>query len=393
MVVAKKLNVLNFTGKIIAIAGTNGKGSTVIFLESILLAADLKTAAYISPHVLNYQERIRLQGKDVDEKTLCQAFALVEQARANVVLSYFEFSTLTALVIFKKQQPDVLLLEVGLGGRFDAVNILDSDIAVITTIAFDHTQILGNTREAIGAEKAGIMRPEKQVICGDNMPESIYAAAKKLSTKLYCLNENFFYAEKSKSWDWYSDDTKIENLPLPCLPIVSAALALMTVKLLSCEIDIPPLAIIAGVKKAFLSGRLQRIVFAGKEIIFDVAHNFEAMTWLAFNLAREKVSGRILAVVSMLKDKDIAASLTPLVKIVNCWYLGVLSGDRAASAVQLMQSLQNIGAVNIALFPTIEASLEQAIAECQENDRIVVFGSFYTVAKGLRICLKTLENK
>src|SRR3990172_9215928 len=156
--VANKLNLLNFTGKIITVVGTNGKGSCVVFLESILLQAGLKVGAYISPHLLHYNERIRLNGKDVDTKILCQAFATIKMECTGVILSYFEFTTLTALFIFKKQKPDVLLLEAGLGGRFDAVNILESDISIITTISLEHTQILGNTKEAIGYEKSGIMR-------------------------------------------------------------------------------------------------------------------------------------------------------------------------------------------------------------------------------------------
>lgn len=384
---AKKLEVLNFTGKIITVAGTNGKSSTVIFLESILLAAGLKTCSYISPHVLNYNERIRLNGKEVDDETLCQAFTLVEQVRGKVILSYFEFSTLAALVIFKKQNPDILILEVGLGGRFDAVNILDSDISIITTIALEHTHILGDTREKIGYEKSGIMRPLKPTVVGENMPDSIYTAAKNLQVKLYSLGKDFFYLEKDGCWDWYDNEVKIKSLPLPCLPLVSAAIALMAIKLLSNNFRILPNAYAFGLKSAFLTGRFQQMVFLGRKIILDVAHNPEATSLLALNLERGKVEGHILAVCSMLKDKDIAESLKPLVKIVDRWYLGVLDGDRAASAEQLSKALQQAGGANFVVLPNVTASFEQAIAECQEKDKIVTFGSFHTVAEVLKLIL------
>ncbi len=386
--IASKLDLLNFTGKIITVAGTNGKGSNVIFLESILLASGLKTGAFISPHVLNYTERIRLNGKDVDDDTLCQAFTLVEQARANTTLSYFEFSTLAALVIFKQYSPDVLILEVGLGGKFDAVNILDSDIAVITTIALDHTAILGDTREAIGREKAGIMRRSRPLVCGENMPASVYAIARGLSVELYALRQDFSYIEKNDCWHWYHNDAVIENLPKPRLPIASAALALMVLKLLY-KGKISRLAIDNGLKNAFLSGRFEEQGFAGKKVVLDGAHNAEATSLLAKNLSREKINGRILAVVSMFKDKDMVASFAPLASVVDRWYVGVLPFKRAASAEQLSHALQENGVTNFTLFPDVKTSFTQAIAECQEKDRIVAFGSFYTIAEILENILES----
>ena len=386
-IIAQELDVLSFSSRVITVAGTNGKGSTVAFLESILLAAGFKTCAYISPHLLHYNERIRLNGMAVDAKTLCRAFALVEhhRAKANIILSYFEYSTLAALVIFKKQKPDFLILEVGLGGKFDAVNIVDGDISIITTISFDHIQILGNTRDAIGREKAGIMRPFKPAICGINMPESIYLAARNTKSILYGLNKDFTYFEKEDFWNWCFGDEVLIDLPFTRLPIMDAALALMAIKLLSQDFKILPKTIISGLKNAFLPGRFQRLKISGREIIFDVAHNFEAATLLATNLLKESSSGRILAVVSMLKDKDIVAILKPLVAIVDQWYVGLLNNVRAAKEPQLLQCLQDAGIKNFALLPTVAISLQQAIAECQEKDKIVVFGSFYTVAEGLLV--------
>ncbi|CAL7962904.1 bifunctional folylpolyglutamate synthetase/dihydrofolate synthetase [Gammaproteobacteria bacterium] len=383
--IAQKLGLLSFSGKIIVVGGTNGKGSCVVFLEAILLAAGLKTGAFLSPHVLRYNERIRLNGKDIDDATLCQIFTQIENARGDTVLSYFEFSTLTALAIFKKKKIDVLILEVGLGGRFDAVNILDADIAVITTISLDHTKILGNTREAIGREKAGIMRAFKPVICGDaNVPKSIYAVAKQTKAILYSPNEDFGFMLQNGYWCWYSAKNKINKLPWPKLPIASARVALMVIKLLQKDLKIPKKAIVTGLKKAFLPGRLQRIIVVNKEIIFDVAHNPESAALLAQNLVKQASKGRSLAVLSMLSDKNITATLKPLTKIVDKWYLGALTGSRATSTKQLTRCLAKAGASNFVALPTVARALQQAIAECGIKDRIVVLGSFHTVAESLK---------
>lgn len=380
--IAQKLGLLSFSGKIITVGGTNGKGSCVVFLEAILLAAGYKTGAFISPHVLRYNERIRINGKDIGDATLCRVFARIDKARADAALSYFEFSTLAALAMFKKKKVDVLILEVGLGGRFDAVNILDADIAIITTISLDHTKILGNTREAIGREKAGIMRAFKPVICGDvAVPRSIYTATKQTKAILYSANKDFSYTKQNGCWCWHHAKTNIKNLPLPKLPIANAATALMAIKLLQDDLKIPKKAITIGSKKAFLSGRWQRTIVANKEIIFDVAHNPESAALLAQNLEGLASKERFLAVVSMLRDKDIIATLQPLTKIVDKWYFGVLTGARAASTKFLTRSLIKAGGSSFVVLPTVAKALQQAIAECGIKDRIVVFGSFHTVAE------------
>ncbi|MDR1057265.1 MAG: bifunctional tetrahydrofolate synthase/dihydrofolate synthase [Coxiellaceae bacterium] len=389
---ASKLNVLNFAGKVMTVAGTDGKGSTVIFLESILLAAGFKTCAYISPHLLHYNERMRVNGMAVDEKILCWAFNLVQQVciKADVILSYFEFSTLAALVIFKRQCPDFLILEVGLGGRFDAVNIIDNDISIITTISFDHTKILGDTRDKIGREKAGIIRPFKPVICGKDMPVSVYMVAHNARAILYCLNKDFAYDEKGEFWHWSFGKEILTDLPLPQLPLADAALALMAIKILSVDFKIFQSAIISGLNNAFLPGRFQKLIVYNREMIFDVAHNFEATTLLAANLLKNRLSGRILAVVSMLQDKDISAILKPLVGVIDKWFVGVLNNVRAAKESQLVACFQKNRVKNFTLLPTIARSLQQAIAECGEKDKMIIFGSCYTVAEGF-ISLKLLE--
>ncbi|EKE01796.1 MAG: hypothetical protein ACD_21C00052G0014 [uncultured bacterium] len=382
--VAQKLGLLSFSGKIITVGGTNGKGSCVAFLEAILLVAGYKIGAYVSPHVLRYNERIRLNGKDIDDEVLCKVFAQIKDACAGAILSYFEFTTLAALAVFKKQDLDVLILEVGIGGRFDAVNIVDADIAVISTISLDHTKILGATREAIGYEKAGIMRPFKPVVCGDsNIPASVYTVAREVEAVLYSINKDFIYSELNGEWNWQSTENVIKKLPLPQLSIADAAVALMVVQLLQKDLKISKDAIVTGLKKAYLIGRWQRVMVANKEIMFDVAHNMESAALLARNLSKYPSQGRILAVMSMLGDKDIVATLQELTKIVDKWYVGVLADTRAASAELLRECLLKAGGNGYVLFPTVTKALQQAIAEYQGKDRIVVFGSFHTVAEGL----------
>lgn len=390
--VAKKLDVLDFAKKIITVAGTNGKSSSVVFLEAILLAAGYKTGAYISPHLLRYNERVRVNGVEVDDGALCQAFSLVDIARAGVDLSYFEFTTLAALVIFKQCDLDFLILEVGLGGIFDAVNILHPDISIITTISLDHVQILGETREAIGREKSGIMRRFKPVICGSNMPDSIYLAANNLGASLYELGKDFFCIERGAVWGWQCGQDLLENLPWPRLSISNASLAIMAVKLLSADFKISSQAIITGLKNAILLGRWQKVVFNHREIIFDVAHNHDSAILLANNLAKTATTGRVLAVASMLADKDIDAILEPFQGLVYKWYVGVIDHVRAASSAQLSKCFHRAKVDNFTLFPTVGGSLLQAIAEYQENDRIAVFGSFHTVMEGL-VLLTDMHNE
>lgn len=408
--IAKKLDLLNFTSKIITVGGTNGKGSCTVFLESILLSAGYKTGAFISPHLLRYNERIRLNGKDIDDASLIQAFEVIyttitghnfNSVIASAVyeaiqvsmsldchgaksvprnderpLSYFEFTLLVALYIFKQQGLGILILEVGLGGRFDAVNILDSDIAIITTISLDHTQILGNTKEAIGYEKAGIMRANKPIIFGDlDVPKVIYEQAEKSGAILYLKPRN--------------DEIEFAMTNLK-LPKANAETALIAIKLLQDNLgfNITQDAISTGLEQAFLPGRYQSFVFNNKEVILDVAHNAESAGLLAENLIKSKPKGRTIAVMSMLSDKDILRVMQVLNKTINKWYISALDTNRAASLSQLKQSLQMAKVENYIATTSIEASFKQALAECQIIDRIVVFGSFHTVAIILEIIKK-----
>jgi dihydrofolate synthase / folylpolyglutamate synthase len=389
--IARKLDLLNFPGKIIIVGGTNGKGSCVVMLEAILHAAGYQTGAFISPHVLRYNERIRYNTEEIDDESICSAFSLINNNLAGNILSYFEFSTLAALAIFKKLKIDILILEVGLGGRYDAVNILDADIAIITTISLEHTKILGDTREAIGYEKAGIMRSNRPVICGDpNIPNSIYDFARNIGAKLYVVNKDFSYEPQDNSWDWQGKKC-LKKLPIPKLPMANAATALMAIELLRQDLKIAKKDIMVGLKQAFLLGRLQKVNILHKEIIFDVAHNPESVALLAKNL-KSYIAGekRILAVVSMLKDKDIVSSLQEITPIIAKWYVGKIPGEniRAASNEELVACLLKAGGKNYIVLDNITIALQQAFAEYRIKDTIVVFGSFYAVAE----CLMIVKN-
>jgi dihydrofolate synthase / folylpolyglutamate synthase len=452
--VAKKLQINSFPCPVIIVAGTNGKGSCVAFLEKIYLNAGYKTAAYISPHIIKYNERIRLNGHDVDDNSLCKTFDLIENTRTNINhptnLSYFEFTTLAALYIFKQHHPDIIILEVGLGGRLDAVNIIDADIAVITTISLDHTQLLGKTRDAIGKEKAGIMRANKPVVCGDfDPPTIIYKEASAIKAPLYCINQDFSFTATNHDWTWQYNSTIIKNLPLTRLPLQNAATALMAVYLLQTKLSVPTKAIVAGLAQAFLPGRLQIITIllenknseltpidpsnlnlgkarsqqasgvyeviheereqeqqhsinskcAGyinnRQIILDVAHNPESTSLLAHNLAAMSMRGnQTVAVVSMLKDKDICSSLQPIAHLIDKWFISTLNTPRAATQQQLRTNLETIGVhpLKIQSCTNIQEALQQAIASTEKNDRIVAFGSFYVIATILQIFYNQAPN-
>lgn len=386
----------------ITVTGTNGKGSCVAFLENILLAEGISVGAYTSPHLLRYNERIRLNGKEIENKELEEAFSVIYDAcqSTNSLLNYFEFSTLAAFLIFKQQNFKVLLLEVGVGGRLDPVNLLDSNISVITTISLDHTAQLGENRELIGREKSGIMRAFKPVICGDfSPPQSVFEYAAEIRANLYCLNKDYFYEEKNDFWNFCCKNIKYNKLPIPNLPLQNAATSLMVIELLKTEIFVAKNAIITGLMRAFLPGRFQKLNFGPEspECIVDVAHNLESASLLAKNLRKTKfvetpymgVSNKKLrgvkpctvAVVSILKDKDIKKTFEPLLNIVDFWYVGVLSSKRAASLEQLKEGFLSLNVKNVEFFLSISEALFSAMKECSKNGRIICFGSFYVVSE------------
>lgn len=391
--VAEKLDLVNFDSKIIVVGGTNGKSSTVSILESIFLAAGFSIGSYVSPHLIKYNERIRLNGDCVDDKSLFKACSVIRKATYDIVLGQFEFTTLVALLLFKLNKLDVMVLEVGLGGRFDPVNILDIDLSIITTVSLDHTDVLGKTRDKIGLEKAGIMRSFKPVICGDNMSNSVIRYADSINANIFCLNRSFGYDFKDNGWRWNFSHKVLDGLPQANLPPENVALALMAVYLLSGDFKISYDAITVGLRGLSLPGRFQRIEFNGREIIFDVAHNGESAKLLASNLKKLSFYGNTLAVVGILNDKEIKSILKPLIGVVDSWYLGEVNDLRKSSNNVVGQILQNLGVGSFIKCATVKGSLFEAIKQSDEKDRIVVFGSNHTVAEALKQVYNSAGDK
>ncbi len=378
---AERLNLRHFDCPVITVAGTNGKGSCVAFLESIYKAAGYKVAAYISPHLIKFNERVRLQGVSASDEQLCEAFTVIESARQNLALTYFEFTTLAALWIFKALSPDVLILEIGLGGRKDAVNVVENDLALITSISLDHTQWLGSDRESIGSEKAAIFRKNKIGIYAEaDMPSSIKQAAISHGTSLFRLNEDYRYEVTSSHWDWHHQETSYKNLPFPQLALQNAAASLACVHLLSHKLPLNPEAISQGIKTAFMPGRFQ-IIQGPRLTILDVAHNPGSAQLLAESLSQQDCKGETLAVIGMLADKDISQTLAPLLPIVSQWFCGSLHCERGGQAQGISQRLQAFGIKRCYDYTSIEEAYEEALKRADPLlDRIVVFGSFHTVA-------------
>lgn len=380
--VAKALMILPVSIPAIVVAGTNGKGSCVAFCETILIAEGYQVGSYISPHLYHYNERIRINGIAVSDALICEAFEAINNARGDISLTYFEFGTLAALWIFKLKNPDVLILEVGMGGRLDAVNIVDADVAIISTIDLDHTEWLGDTREKIGYEKAGILRSNKPAVCGDtNPPHSIKKFAQQCNATLFCLNQDFFYQQNpdSNTWTWWNQSQRFENLPITQLPLQNAATALQAINIFQLPVSFK--SIQYGLKNAWLPGRFQKISLTNNiSLILDVTHNPQSAIFLAQKLREETHNKRTIAIVGMLKDKDIINTLKPLITIIDMWYVAPLANARSCKAEELVNILHNLGAKTIASYNHLAEAYVEVKREAEEGDRIVIFGSFYTVA-------------
>lgn len=380
---------------LIIVGGTNGKGSTCAYLESICAHAGYRVGCYTSPHLLAYNERVRIDRRSVDDTALCSAFAKVEAARqaaGNVALTYFEFGTLAAWEVFAEKQAEVIILEVGLGGRLDAVNAYDADCAVVTGIALDHTDWLGPTRETIGYEKAGIYRSGKPAICADpEPPQSLIDHATTIGARLQLVGRDFAAVddEDGPEWTfWSRDGEQIDGLPRPGLhgacQMGNAAAALAVLESLKTVLPVTKLAICEGMVDVVLPGRFQ--VFSGRPTtVIDVAHNPQAVAGLAENLDAMGRFERTIAVVGMLADKDIAGALAALRGKIDIWLLAGLDVPRGASA-GVLASVHAAGDLGgrVECFDSPAEALTRAAKLAGENDRIAVFGSFYTVAAFLR---------
>ena len=384
-IVAARLDVVPAC-PVITVAGTNGKGSTCALLEQMLLADGYHVAMYTSPHLLRYNERVRIDGVEASDDALCDAFAAVEAARAGTLLTYFEFGTLGALWLFARQKLDALILEVGLGGRLDAVNIVDPDVAVVTTVAIDHVDYLGATREDIGREKAGIFRPARPAICADHdPPASLIAHAAAIGATLVRIGRDYGYNAQSAQWDYWGPGGARHGLPYPALrgnyQLANASTALCAADALRNRIPLSMGAVRAALVGIEWPGRFQ--VLPGRPVtVLDVAHNPQAAHAFADNLGGMGFHPRTIAVFGIMSDKDIDAVIAPLIGRVDRWEVATLPPPRGSSAEVLRHRLQDAGVAPGAVreYADPAAAYRAAREEAAEADRIIVFGSFLTVA-------------
>ena len=394
--VANRLQCRAPAKTVITVAGTNGKGSSVAMLESILVRAGYRTGSYTSPHLERYNERIRVQGEMVSDQALCEAFQRVDQARGSDSLTYFEFGTLAALDIMRHASLDVALLEVGLGGRLDAVNIVDADAVLITSIGVDHVDWLGPDREAIGREKAGVMRSLRPAVCADaNPPASLVGEAERLNVDWRVLGKDFRLSHSGHNWHWQGDHVRYRDLPLPAVSgahqLANAAGVLMVLEMLAGKLPVPRAAIDSGLKWLKINGRIQRIPGTVEQVL-DVSHNPQAAEALADALRHMPPAGRVQVVLGLMQDKDIHAFVAALAPLVDCWYPVALDTPRASTPAQLAETLAGVVA-QTPVIPCISVAvaLQALQQQVKPGDRVLVCGSFHTVAEW--IALKPQFNR
>lgn len=436
----------SFDCPLITVAGTNGKGSVVAMLEAMAMSLDWKVCSYTSPHIFLYNERIRINGQAIDDTALCEAFERIDRARGDDQLTYFEFGTLAAIDLFFREQPDLVVLEVGLGGRLDAVNIMDSDVSVLTSVAIDHVDWLGDNRESIGFEKAGIFRPEKPVICGErDVPESVLKQAEKLHCEFILAGRDYDVVpdeDHAAHWSLQSCYGDIAYLPLPSLEgefqKLNAASAIMALQSLQARgllisvseasanqpavnslVEMLPFAL-ANIR---LSGRFQ-LVHTRPSVVVDVAHNLHAARALSAQIISKQLTGqsgqpaKTWAIVAMLSDKDISGVLECLAGVIDCWCLcglekiargasvqqlvknapeSILLQENMAANSELTQDLQDKLSANqctmlsqtVLLANTVTDACKLVLSKADKNDLIIIFGSFYTVAEAMHFFSKS----
>ena len=401
---------------IITVAGTNGKGSTCAMLERIYTEAGYNVACYTSPHFIHFKERIRINLEVADNALIVQAFKAVEIARQDIPLTYFEFSTLAAFWIFSQQPIDVAILEIGLGGRLDAVNIVEPNCAIVTSIDLDHMDYLGSTREKIGFEKAGVYRANKPAICGDaNPPKSLRGHAIDIGADYLAINQSFHYHVDNDVWDYSFNHTKYKHLPKPALKgafqIENAACALTAITKLQAFLPVAEQAISQALSTVRLLGRFQQIK-QQPMVLVDVAHNPQAALSLAHNLAEMDFFGKTIAVFAMLADKEISGVIQAVGSQIDVWHVASIQTARGANAQILQQAIQEkFPSKAVFIHPSVTEAYQAACLQTGENTtslvderilnnnthekaasifagenvRIVVFGSFYTVAAILQL--------
>ncbi|WP_122570057.1 bifunctional tetrahydrofolate synthase/dihydrofolate synthase [Pseudomonas viridiflava] len=387
--VAQQLGLTRPAPRVITVTGTNGKGSTCAFVASLLQAQGLKVGVYSSPHLLLYNERVKVQGVEATDLELCDAFAAVESARGDVTLTYFEMGTLAAFWLFEQAQLDAVVLEVGLGGRLDAVNLIDADLALVTSIGVDHADWLGDTRESVAFEKAGIFRAGRPALCGDlDPPEPLLAKARELGCPLLLRGQDFDLSVGPQGWDWrgiaHGELVELRDLPLLDLPMQNAALALQAFALLGYPLNHQIVS--EALAQTRLVGRLDRrtVHWQGRALtlLLDVGHNPHAAQFLAHRMAQRPVVGKRLAVFGLLSDKDLDGVVHELASSIQDWAVAPLPTSRSRPAAELQVALENLGA-RVKSYQSIASALEAQCAHATPDDEILLFGSFYCVAEAL----------
>lgn len=388
---------LAFECPVITVGGTNGKGSTCAMLESILLHAGYKVGVYTSPHLLHFNERARINGEMVSDEALIAAFREVEAKRKEVSLSYFEFTTLAILHLFAQSELDAVILEVGLGGRLDAVNVIDADVAIVVSVDIDHTEYLGDTREAIGFEKAGIFRPGRTAICSDPVPpQSLVRHAEAIGADLWLFGRDFNYSGDRQQWSFGGRSQRRTGMAYPSLrganQLLNASGVLAALEALRERLPVSAQDVRTGLMTVELPGRFQ--VLPGRPVvILDVAHNPHAAATLAQNLDNMGFHPYTYAVFGAMHDKDIDGVIAHLKKRIDHWYVTDLPLPRAATAEHIKQRLlasiagpaESDSEISIHTFSSPQQAFTAALNEAGENDRIAVFGSFFTVAGAMEV--------
>jgi dihydrofolate synthase / folylpolyglutamate synthase len=376
---------------VVIVTGTNGKGSTCAMLEAMYRCAGHRTGLYTSPHLVRYNERVKVDGEAQSDDALIAAFNAVEHAREDVPLTYFEYGTLATLSIFARAKIGVAVLEVGLGGRLDAVNIVDADVAVVTSVDIDHVDYLGPTREEIGREKAGIFRAARPVVCADpDPPASLVAHARALGAPVVQFGRDYGYVAQDRQWQYWGPGGKRHGLPFPALTgayqLANASTALAAIDLLRERLHVSAGAVRDGLVTVELEGRFQ-VLPGVPTIVLDVAHNPHAARALAATLAAMGRFPQTIAVLGILADKDLGGVIDAMRGRIDRWFVATLPGPRGASAAQVVAALVEAGVAREATrtFDDVGSAFAAARAAASEADRIIIFGSFLTVAAALAV--------
>jgi len=381
--IAKYYDLLNFDCPVISVTGTNGKGSCVKSLENIYRAQGYRVATYTSPHCLEFNERIAINGHPVSDREIVNAFEHIEAVRSDVNLRFFEFITLAALYVFKQKPLDVILLEVGVGGKRDPVNLIDASLSILTTIGMDHADLLGQSRDDIAKAKIALFRSNRPAICGElASPQIVFDYAKQLHTKLYWIHREFEYAYNlaEHTWHWQMDNIEYHQLQVPQIKLQNAATALAAITVLQRQLPVKNTSIVKGLKNTRLPGRFE-IIKPPYRCILDVAHNVQSVKWLVEQLQKLNIKGKIHAVFSMLQGKDISTIINCIKPLIAAWYIAPLNGfTRASAHEQIITTLNNKQTKENYFFESVPDAFSAAETNATTDDCVLVFGSFHTVA-------------